>query len=595
MRALERELDPKTIRRGIDRTFKKDQRIRPGFSSSWVIPTPPYDAKLIKQYVVSGSRVGIYLLPNQTEDLYHVYPYEYTLPEPHMELLDLVRADLAEHYPATVQISQPEQARDYVLKYAMRTIYKLAKTHGIPLGRTRAEEIRNVKTLSEILAKYTAGMGITEIFLNDPYIQDIYIDAPSSEKNVYVTIGGIGDERLSGKCITNVILTDNDAESLLSRFRYESGRPFSEAMPLLECDLDAYNTRVTVIGSPLSPSGVAFALRRHSTDPWTLLRLINNKSLTPLAAGLISFLIDGQATILVAGSRGAGKTSLLGAIMLEFPLSQRILTIEDTLELPGPEMGKLGYKIQSMHIRSSIGGMGEMSADEALRVALRLGESAIVLGEVRGEEAKTLYEAMRAGTAGSSVLGTFHANSAKAVYERIVYDMGIPPKSFTSTDIIIIAGLTRPGGIQRQTRRVTQIAEVRKLTGEEGEFQDLMVYREDLDRLVETDAFRYGSEVIGSIAKSWGISMEEAVQNIEARARIRGIIVNYAQKYNKPELLSARWVSNANNAFWGLIEKYQAQRETAASKAKGRMGVGINYERLVDEWKAWFRRSVEYA
>ncbi|MEM3341643.1 MAG: ATPase, T2SS/T4P/T4SS family, partial [Thermoplasmata archaeon] len=316
------------------------------------------------------------------------------------------------------------------------------------------------------------------------------------------------------------------------------------------------------------------------TEPWTLLRLISLRSLSPLAAGLISFLVDGNSTILVAGSRGAGKSSLLGAIMLEFPQSQRILTIEDTLELPGPEMQKLGYKVQSMQVQSSLGGLGELTADDALRLSLRLGESAIVLGEVRGKETKTLYEAMRAGTAGSAVLGTIHGNSAKAVYERVVHDMGISPKSFSATDVIIVAGLRRPGGSMKMMRRVTQITELVKSAGEEGVFQDLMVYNEAVDSLVETEYLRH-SERVGTIAFNFGMSMEDAIQNIKVRSAIREKMVQFAFQHNNPSLLSAKWVAASNNAFWGAIDK----------KSKNR---NMTYQDVFNEWETWFKKQVRY-
>jgi type IV secretory pathway ATPase VirB11/archaellum biosynthesis ATPase len=465
----------------------------------------------------------------------------------------------------------------------MRRIYRLAKQHNVTLGRNRVEEVNRVKKLSAILAKYTAGLGITEIFLSDHHVQDVYIDAPVSQNLVHVVLGGQVDERIAGKCVTNVILSENDAESLLSRLRYESGRPFSEAMPLLECDISGFNTRATVIGAPLSPEGIAFALRRHATEPWTLLRLMSVRSLTPLAAGLLSFLIDGNATMLIAGARSAGKTALLGALMFEFPQSQRIISIEDTRELPCVELQALGYKIQSMVVQSAVGGIGELTANEALKIALRLGESALIIGEVRGEETKTLYEAMRAGTAGSSVLGTFHANSARAVFERVVHDIGIPPKSFNATDVVVVASFTRPSGIQRQIRRVTQIAELKKDAEEEGVFEDLMTYDEAHDMLVETDVFRHTSDKIGEIARSWGLTREDALDNIIARATIRKITVDYALRHNNMKLLSPSWVSKLNTSFWALVERQHRQY--------GR----VDHRLLIEDWKKWFGKNVEYA
>ena len=579
---LDREMDAGRVRAGINVILGKNSRMRPGFSSSWVIPDAPPNARLVKQYRVKDSTISLYLLPEGVEALYHIFPAEYAIPEMHMRLVELTRKELTAHYPHSMELNRPERAREYVKKFGLKYMYRLAKKHRIPLGRTRQDELKQLQKLSKILAKFTVGMGIVETMLDDHYIQDIYIDSPTSDNRIYVVMEGGIDPRLSGKCITNVILSKTDAESLLSRFRYESGRPFSEATPLLECSIGSHNTRVSVIGRPLSPTGTAFALRRHSTEPWTMLRLINLGSLPPLAAGLISFLIDGKATILMAGSRGAGKTSLLGACLLEFPRSQRILTIEDTLELPVEKLQELDYKVQPMQIQSSLGGFGEMSANDALKIALRLGESALVIGEVRGEEARTLYEAMRAGTAGSSVLGTFHANSAEAVFERIVYDMKIPAKSFAATDVVIIANFLRPKGTHKMKRRVTQVAELDK-TSDDGTFRNLMKFDERKDTLEETEIFARNSQVIGRIAEGWGMSMEEAVQNIIARATIRKIAVDYARKTKRRELLSAAWVQRINSKFWELID--------AQYSAKGT----INYHVLVKDFTDWFVRSAAYA
>ncbi|MEE9150272.1 MAG: type II/IV secretion system ATPase subunit [Thermoplasmata archaeon] len=576
------EIDIAVLKRGMERVINRSKKIRPGFSSSWVSPNPPEGAKAVTSYDIDGSKVTLFQLPDEVESSYHIKPIEYDLPLEQVRLIHLARTHLTDRYPRNIQIDNPQQAREYISKLGNRLIYQLAKKHGIKLGMNRTEEMQNVKKLSEVLAKYTAGFGVVEFFLKDPYIQDIYIDASPSENRVYIKLGGLNQPLLSEKCVTNVSVGTEDAESLLSRFRYESGRPFSEAMPVLETDLSAYKTRATAIGKPLSPEGIAIALRRHSSDPWTLLKLIDNGTITALAAGLMSFLIDGKSTILVVGSRGSGKTSLLGALMLEFPHNQRILTIEDTLELPVLRMQEIGYKVQSLYVQSSLGGKAEMNADEALRISLRLGESAIVMGEVRGQEARTLYEAMRAGTAGSSVLGTFHADSAKSVYQRVVHDMHISPKSFLATDIIIVAGVTRPAGSQIQKRKVLQIAEIRKHESEENMFQDLMLYDESADKVLETKVFNYRSEKIGTIAASWGMSLEKCIENIHMRAKYRQMMVDYSREHNKTQLLSAEWVSKSNSTFWNLIERH-------------REGVKIDNKKVMEDWNKWFERSAIYA
>lgn len=574
VRALETRFDrkdpmalPRTLVRGISRIFLTSKQIRPGFAYSWVSPEPPEGGEKVADYKVGDASVAIYHHPDEVEGRYHITPFEYGLPKEHSELLDLAKAELLEQSPP--RFTKMAQAQGYVKRKGAEMLGRLAADRKVSFGEGRATEAAGIERLTEVLARYTAGFGITELLLMDPYIQDIYIDAPAHKNPIYVIVNHPGG-KVRERCVTNIRLGEEDVESLLSRFRYESGRPFSEARPHLEHDLELYNTRVTVIGKPLSPGGLALALRRHSTEPWTLPRLVRARSLSPEAAGFISFLIDGRSTVLVAGGRGSGKTSLLGAIMLEFPRSQRILTIEDTLELPTREMQQLGYKVQSMMVQSSLGGLGEVTAEEALRVSLRLGESAIVLGEVRGQEVRTLYEAMRTGTAGSSVLGTIHGNSAKAVFDRVVHDLGIPPKSFAATDIVIVAGLRRPYGSQRQMRRVVEVAE---FMPDSMDFRPLMVYDEKVDGLVRTEHFA-ASRKVGEIGKSWGLTVEETLENIRVRGAMREAMVKCAEGGGPGAVIGAEFIGRANNAYWSLVERHRK-----------------DYAKVLEDWNNWFERE----
>ncbi len=563
--------DAGRVHAAIASVFASDVETRPTFSASWVAPLPPPDAVLVHAYSIGDSEVRLYNLPERAESLYFIAPSEYRLPVPHMRLLHLARRELQRLPPRSVDLRRPAEVRAYVAQVGERLLYRVARERDIPVGADRSEEVATTRRLAEVLAKYTAGLGILETLVKDPNVQDVFVDAPASRVPVYVTIAQVGESHQ--RCLTNVTLTEEDAEALLSRLRFESGRPFSEATPVLETNVEAFRVRATVIGKPLSPEGLAVALRRHSPDPWTLPKLIRAGSLTPLAAGLLSFLIDGRSTVLIAGSRGAGKSSLLGALMLEFPQAQRVLTIEDTLELPGPQMRELGYKVQSLYVESALGGHGEMTAEEALRVSLRLGESAIVLGEVRGQEARTLYEAMRAGTAGSAVMGTIHGNSSSSVYERIVHDMGIPPMSFMATDVVVIAGLARPGGSQRFVRRVTEVTELAKSRGP-GAFQPLLEYDVQADRLEATEPFRGSSERIRAVARTWDLTYDEAMENIAGRAAVRSALLEAAARTGRDDLLGAAWVARANAKYGSLVEE-------------GSRGI-----RLVDAWTAWLSRAV---
>ncbi len=554
---------------GLRNLLRADSRLRPGFAEAWVGDSPVADGSRLARYYVGTAKVEICSGP---ETLYRITPREYTLPGAGSRLLWLARTEFVDNSKEGRNPRGAGSLRNRCRKEVSEIISTVARSIRVSPGEI--EQMGGLDFLTDALLRHTVGLGMLEYLLEDEHVQDIYVDAPADDNPVHVVIGDVGAEAISGKCLTNLLLSEREVQALVSRFRFESGRPFSEAMPMLETDLADFDTRVTVVGKPLSPDGVAIALRRHSVEPWTLPKLIAKKSISPMGAGLLSFLIDGRSTMLVAGSRGAGKSSMLGALMLEFPLSQRILTIEDTLELPGAKMQELGYKVQSLFVRSAVGGTGDRTADDALRVSLRLGESAIVLGEVRGREAKTLYEAMRSGSAGSAVLGTIHGNSPKSVFERIVYDLDIHPEAFSATDIVVICGLVRPGGRQKQVRRVTAISELVK-GGEPGQFADLMVYDDKTDSLAETENLEK-SPRLKAIAAQWGIDPDTALANIRARAKMREMMVS--ESASNQAHLGPNAVVKANSEYWMLVD---------------RLGSG-QPESLMDEWGEWFRRSAPY-
>ncbi len=538
--------------------------VRPCFLSSRLQMEPPSGCELIDAYEVEGSEVKIYRLAGQLQNLYFLLPPEYHLPHDHVQILHRARQLMLKQIP--VLDPNPLHAREQIIHLSEDLMAKLALE-----GRSQISR-QEVRLLATHLARFTAGFGLLEALLADSKVQDIYVDAPAGRTSVHIC------HRDHDECITNVFLTPDDAESLISRFRAISGRPFSEADPVLDLNLEG--VRVAAIGHPLSPDGLAFALRRHKPTPWTLPQFIRAKFLTPYAAGLLSLLVDAQTSILVTGSRGAGKTSLLGSLMLELLPKCRIITLEDTLELQTEQLRELGFKIQTLRVQSAVSGTdAELRAEDALRAALRLGESVLVVGEVRGEEARTLYEAMRVGAAGNSVMGTIHGATARDVFERVVHDLGIPPSSFKATDVIVVAAPIRlRGGIAR-ARKLVQITEVRKGWRKdpmaEGGFENLMYYDHATGWLKPTRAIRGGkSELIANIARKWGITSREVMCNLELRARIHEALVEEAARLGKPELLEASFVVHSNLAWHALLDEQLRHGRT-------------NYCKIFKGWRAW--------
>ena len=315
---------------------------------------------------------------------------------------------------------------------------------------------------------------------------------------------------------------------------------------------------------------------------------IKNKMIDGLGAGILSFLVDGARTILIGGTRSSGKTSLLGSLMLEIMPRYRIICVEDTLELPVETMRKLNYDILSMSVRSALTGeTTEVPAEVGIRSSLRLGDSSLIVGEIRSDEARALYEAMRVGALANVVAGTIHGASPYAIFDRVVNDLGVPVTSFKATDCIVITNPIKSPDGMHSWRRVLQIAEVRKHWTkdplQEGGFVDLMNYDVEEDKLKPSDDLINGnSEIIKAIAanvKGWAGDWDAVWDNILLRKKIKEEIVRFAEEIKKPEILEAEFTVLSNNAFHQICDKIKEE-----------VGLPVS-ERVFPEWKKWLEEE----
>ena len=396
--------------------------------SDWRVETaPPEGATLVERRDLdTGASVRIYAVPEERD--------RYVLSPAGNALDGAERATLARAYDRLADGSVA--GGDRAAGRAVRAV---------------ADGDLPVERLTRVLRKHTRGHGLLADLFADPAVSDVFVTAPAAENPVTVCVG---DRRLP----TNVRLTDRGVRSLASRYRRESGRGFSRAAPTLDAATEIRGRRVRVAGvtDPAS-DGVGFAFRAHDTDAWTLPALVANGTVTAEAAALLSVAVERGRAMLVAGPRGAGKTTLLGALLWELPPTVRTLTIEDAPELPVAPLQNEGREVQALRAATEDG----FSPTDAIRTALRLGDGAIAVGEVRGDEAQVLYEAMRVGANDAAVLGTIHGDGAEGVRERVVADLGVPASSFAVTDLIVSLEQTADG-----TRRVRRIEELRGGSGE---------------------------------------------------------------------------------------------------------------------------------
>ena len=349
--------------------------IKPDFMFTKLMANYPENGEELANYNIGNTEVVIFKLQGSVKYLYHLTPPEFKLSEEKYNLLDSARNVMAEHKPTQEEFTDPQRMREVFYNVGRDLMDELANSRNIRLKEKELDE------LTSILVRYTIGFGLIEVLLSDEQIQDISINSPLGTDPMYIVHGGFGD------CTTNIIPTRREAESWASKLRMISGRPLDEANPLLDTEitLPGATSRVSAITAPLAPMGLAFSFRRHRDKPWTLPLFIKVGMISPLAAGLMSFLIDGTRTMLIAGTRSSGKTSLLGSLLIEIMRRYRVITIEDTFELPTKAMKKMGWNIQPLKVASALAkkGGGEVDATDGIRSTLRLGDSALIVGEVR--------------------------------------------------------------------------------------------------------------------------------------------------------------------------------------------------------------------
>lgn len=556
----------------------------PNFTFTRMISKLPDDAEIIDQYDISTgddkSNVTIYREPNQSKVMYRLSPPEYSLKEEHHMLLNLARTVLIEHRPTQEEFNDVERTRQVFLNVARDLIQDLANSKNVSISYSE------LMSLARILVRYTIGFGVLEVLLQDEKIQDISLNAPVSLSCIFIRHNDYGE------CSSNMVLSHEDVDSWAAKFRMLSGRALDEANPILDTNLSLgdVNARVAIIQQPLSVGGLAYSIRRHRSKPWTLPLFIQNKMISGLGAGLMSFIIDGSRTLLVAGTRSSGKTSLLGSFMLEILPRYRVITVEDTLELPVPALRKLNYNILPMKVRSALTGeTNEVSATEGIRSSLRLGDSSLIIGEIRSEEAKALYEAMRVGALANVVAGTIHGASPYGIFDRVVNDLNVPVTSFKATDCIVISNPVKSPDGMKSWRRVLSISEVRKHWTKdplaEGGFVDLMKYDVTEDKLVPTDDLINGdSDMIKDIAsnvKGWAGNWDAVWDNILLRQKIKEETVSYSKKTNNPDLMEAEFTVMSNNAFHKISEKIIAE-----------VGLPLS-SRVFPEWKRWLEKEAK--
>jgi pilus assembly protein CpaF len=357
--------------------------------------------------------------------------------------------------------STGDSAREEVLVLIRNSV----NSEIIPLSFAERERLSR-EILDEIF-----GLGPLEPLLKDHTISDILVNRFDK---VYI-------ER-SGKLeLTGLSFKDNQhLMQIIERIVSRVGRRVDESSPMVDARL-ADGSRVNAIIPPLALDGACLSIRRFGRDPVTARNMIENHTLTEAMLELLSIMVKGKLNLLISGGTGAGKTTLLNVLSGYIPNVERIVTIEDAAELQLKQEHVVRLETRAPNIE----GKGAVRQRQLVINSLRMRPDRIVVGEVRGEEAFDMLQAMNTGHEGS--LTTVHANSVRDALARIenmvsMANLNIPERAVRHQIASAIHAVVQVARLSDGTRKVISVSEVTGIEDESIVMQDIFTFeRRGLD------------------------------------------------------------------------------------------------------------------
>jgi pilus assembly protein CpaF len=346
-------------------------------------------------------------------------------------------------------------AREEVLVLIRNTV----NSEAVPLSFAERERLAR-EILDEIF-----GLGPLEPLLKDPTVSDILVNRYNK---VYV-------ER-AGKLEPTGLSFKDDAHlmQIIDRIVSRVGRRVDESSPMVDARL-ADGSRVNAIIPPLAIDGPCLSIRRFGRDPVTARTMLDNKTLTEPMLELLSAMVKGRLNFLISGGTGAGKTTLLNVLSSYIPNTDRIVTIEDAAELQMHQEHVVRLETRPPNIE----GKGAVRQRQLVINSLRMRPDRIVVGEVRGEEAFDMLQAMNTGHEGS--MTTVHANTQRDALARIenmcsMANLNIPERAMRQQISSAIHAVVQIARLSDGTRKVMTISEVTGMEGDVICMQDIFVF-----------------------------------------------------------------------------------------------------------------------
>lgn len=352
-------------------------------------------------------------------------------------------------------------ADDEAIRTAARELIERARAEGdLPVNHEEERDL--VRSLTE----EAIGLGPLAPFVSDPAVTDILVNGP---RKVWV-------ERFGRLEPVHAPFQDEaHLLRIIERIAGRVGRRIDAASPMVDLRLPD-GSRVHATLPPVTPDGPTLSIRRFGARRLEAADLVKTGSFSPTMSDALEAFVLGRRNILISGGTGAGKSTLLGVLAAHIPASERVITIEDTLELQLDHP----HWVRMESRPANVEGRGELTARDLVRNSLRMRPDRVIVGEVRGAEALDMLQAMNTGHEGS--LGTIHANSPRDALARLetmvlMAGMDLPSRAIREQMVSAIDLIVHVSRDEDGVRRVGSICEVVGLEGTVPQLQDLFVFR----------------------------------------------------------------------------------------------------------------------
>jgi pilus assembly protein CpaF len=355
--------------------------------------------------------------------------------------------------------------RAQVVEEIRKVVHDLLSREAAPLNLEEREDLVE-QILDEIF-----GLGPIEPLLQDPSVSDILVN---TSQQVYVERQG----RLEKSDVR--FKDDRHLLQIIDRIVSAVGRRIDDSSPMVDARLPD-GSRVNAIIPPLAIDGPHMSIRKFKRDVLSAPDLLRTETMTPAMLELMQGIVKARLNILISGGTGAGKTTLLNVLSESIPVSERIVTIEDSAELQLRQPHCVRLETRTANVE----GAGAVSQRLLLINALRMRPDRIIMGEVRGSEAIDMLQAMNTGHDGS--LTTLHANTPRDALARLetmisMAGLNLPEKGMrqqiaSAINVVVQVGRLTDGG-----RKIISISEISGMEGDVITMQDIFVYeREGID------------------------------------------------------------------------------------------------------------------